>query len=165
MRLIGLAGRAGVGKDTAADFLCEVHGFVKIGLADPLRRGIEAMFGLSAESFAWRDLKERRIPWIGKSPRQLLQTLGTEWGRDQIAPDIWLRVARRRIEEIAQMDDQHVAGIVVSDIRFENEADWIRSLGGNVWHIRRHEVLRPGVVGGSAWRHASEQQFDFAPRG
>ena len=139
MQLIGLTGRAGSGKDTVARFLCEAHGFVQIALADPLRDGIKAMLGVTDEQLHNRDLKEANIDWLGKSPRELLQTLGTEWGREQVAPDLWLRVAARRIASIKSSPPcLHVAGIVVSDIRFENEAEWLRAQGGKVWHIRRH---------------------------
>ena len=81
MQLIGLTGRAGCGKDTIASFLCEAHGFVQIALADPLRDGLKAMLGVTDEQLHRRDLKEAPIDWIGRSPRELLQTLGTEWGR------------------------------------------------------------------------------------
>lgn len=138
MILIGLTGRAGCGKDTVARFLCEAHGFVQIALADPLRDGIKAMLGLTDEQLLRRDLKEACIDWLGKSPRELLQTLGTEWGREQVAPDLWLRVAARRIASIkAAPPCLHVSGIVVSDIRFENEAEWLRAQGGTIWHIER----------------------------
>ena len=139
MQLIGLTGRAGCGKDTVANFLMETHGFVQIALADPLRDGLNAMLGITSEQVYRRDLKEAPIDWIGLSPRQLMQTLGTEWGRNHVAPDIWLRVAARRIEKYRQAKPcLHIAGIVVSDIRFENEAEWLRAQGGKVWHIRRH---------------------------
>lgn len=151
MQLIGLTGRAGCGKDTVARFLCEAHGFVQIALADPLRDGIKVMLGLTDEQLHNRDLKEASIDWLGKSPRELLQTLGTEWGREQVVPDLWLRVAARRIASIkASPPCLHVAGIVVSDIRFENEAEWLRAQGGALWHI-----ARPGIACGNAG-HVSE---------
>ena len=157
MQLIGLTGRAGCGKDTVADFLCETHGFVQIALADPLRDGLKAMLGLTAEQLHRRDLKESPVDWIGRSPRTLLQTLGTEWGRELVAPDLWLRVAERRIEQIkAAPPILHVAGIVVSDIRYENEADWLRGLGGKVWLIKRNTRH---TLNGATATHSSEQHI------
>lgn len=157
MQLIGLTGRAGCGKDTIASFLCEANGFVQIALADPLRDGLKAMLGVTDEQLHRRDLKEAPIDWIGRSPRELLQTLGTEWGREHVAADLWLRVAARRIDRIkASPPCLHVAGIVVSDIRFENEADWLRDLGGQVWHIKgqkRHQLDGQTAV------HSSEQHI------
>lgn len=137
--LIGLTGRAGCGKDTVARFLCDTHGFVQIALADPLRDGLKAMLGLVDEQLYERALKETPIDWIGKSPRELMQTLGTEWGRELVADDLWLRAAARRIARIkAYPPHLHVAGIVVSDIRYENEADWLRNQGGQLWIIKRN---------------------------
>ena len=139
MQLIGLTGRAGCGKNTVADFLCETHGFVQIALADPLRDGLKAMLGVTTEQLSRRDLTEARIDWIGRSPRELMQSLGTEWGREQVATDLWLRVAAQRIERIkASPPCLHVAGIVVSDIRYENEANWLSNLGGKLWLIKRN---------------------------
>lgn len=157
MQLIGLAGRAGCGKDTLAKFLCETQGFVQIALADPLRDGLKVMLGLSDEQINRRDLKEIPIGWIGKSPRELLQTLGTEWGREMVANNLWLRVAARKIEQIiAAPPCLHVAGIVISDIRFENEADWLRGQGGTVWHISRESGCQ---IEGQARSHISEQHI------
>ena len=93
MQLIGLTGPAGCGKDTIANFLMETHGFVQIALADPLRDGLKAMLGVTDEQLHRRDLKEAPIDWIGRSPRELLQTLGTEWGREHVAADLWLHDA------------------------------------------------------------------------
>ncbi len=156
MQLIGLTGRAGSGKDTVADFLCETHGFVQLALADPLRYGLQAMLGLTAEQLHRRDLKETPIDWIGKSPRELMQTLGTEWGRELIHPDLWLRRAEQRIAQIkASPPILHIAGIVVSDIRFENEANWLREQGGTVWHIKG----RKSTTTDASASHRSEQHI------
>ena len=157
MKLIGLTGRAGCGKDTVARFLCEAHSFVQIALADPLRDGIKAMLGIADEQLQDRALKEAPIDWLGRSPRELLQTLGTEWGREYVAADLWLRVAARRIDRIkASPPCLHVAGIVVSDIRFENEADWLREQGGQVWHIKRKTGNQ---LDSQAAAHSSEQRI------
>lgn len=135
--LLGLAGRKGTGKDTAAYHLVLAHGFRQIALADPIRDGLRAMLGLSSDELLDRSIKETAIDWLGVSPRHLMQTLGTEWGRNNVARDVWLRVATRRLEAIANSRQGTPARIVVSDIRFDDEADWIRSHGGRVIHIRR----------------------------
>jgi len=93
MRLIGLTGPAGSGKDTVARLLCEQHGFVQMAFADPLRAMLKAGLGLTDEELHRRDLKEAPLEWLGKSPRQLLQTLGTEWGRQHVHPHLWLELA------------------------------------------------------------------------
>lgn len=158
MRLIGLTGPTGSGKDTVADHLAGVHGFVRLALADPIRHGLQAMLKLPDEVFSGRDLKELPVTWIGRSPRQLMQTLGTEWGRHHIDDDIWLRAAARRIANIKR-GWQYVRGIVVTDIRFANEADWLRRSGGCIWHITGRG-LPPA---GEAAAHSSEAGIVYQP--
>lgn len=133
MVLIGLAGKAGVGKDTAADYLQAKFDFVRYALASPIKEAIKAMFGLTDRHFE-RDMKEVVIPWIGKSPRQLAQLLGTEYGRNLIGEDIWLRMAKQRIMAAA---DVGAPGLVITDVRFDNEADMIRNAGGRIIHVWR----------------------------
>lgn len=132
MRLIGITGRAGAGKNTVAAM---VPGAVVIGLADPLYAMLSAMTGLPESLLRDRAAKERAIPGLGKSPRQLLQTLGTEWGRDMIGRDLWLSLCQRRVE---QLRDAGWETVVIADIRFDNEAAWVRRAGGEVWEVVRH---------------------------
>lgn len=142
-KVIGLAGKAGAGKDTVADHLVLNHGYVKYSLAAALKAGLNAMFGFTPEQWNDREWKETVIPWLGKSPRQLAQTLGTEWGRNAVRDDLWLLLAQRFIEQ----SDQRV---VIADVRFENEAMLVRNLGGKVWQIQRPDVAAVAT-------HASEK--------
>lgn len=164
LKLIGLTGPAGCGKDTIARFLCDTQEFRQIALADPIRDGIEAMFGISREFLTDRDLKETSLKQIfgfDKSPRQLMQTLGTEWGRNMIDPNIWLNIARTKIEfnkRLCAANNLYLRGIAVSDIRFEGEAKWLRDQGGTIWHIRRPN--NPYTI---TTAHASEGQITIPP--
>jgi len=131
-QVIGITGRAGAGKNTVADL---IPGAVVIQLADPLYAALAAMLGVPEAQLRDRRLKERAIPAIGKSPRQMLQTLGTEWGRDLVDRHLWLKIAHERIQKLARAGAEVV---VVADVRFANEAEWIRErLGGEVWEVRR----------------------------
>lgn len=130
MRLIGLHGPAHSGKDTTADRLCNQHGFARIALAGPIKDMLIAGFGFTREQVDG-PAREVLVDWIDKSPRQLMQSLGTEWGRREVKDDLWLAHAHRRMQQILR----YSGDIVVTDIHFENEADWLRSLGGAVWHI------------------------------
>jgi len=133
MRLIGLAGPAGSGKDTIADYLVETYDYDKMSFAAPIKDALCAMFNWDPSKLNDREWKEAVLPDIGKSPRQLMQTLGTEWGRNLVNPHLWLIIAKGEIE-YAQ---HHDFDIVVSDVRFENEAKMIREMGGVIWHIER----------------------------
>lgn len=148
--LIGLTGAAGAGKGSVANVLVEGAGFLEMAFADPLYAAVAAITGISVANLKDRRLKEQVIPWIGKSPRELLQLLGTEFGRNMVKESLW-------IDRAGQTFDAHAASgahTVVTDVRFDNEAEAIRARGGLVW-----EVVRPApscLVGESA-AHASEQ--------
>ena len=124
-KIIGLSGKARSGKDTAAGMLKTAFNAKTVAFADPIRDAMRVLFDFNEEHFNG-SLKEVVVPWIGKSPRQLMQTLGTEWGRNIVNNDIWRILAARKIEQITDSFDH----AVVTDVRFENEAEMIRSMGG-----------------------------------
>ena len=162
MRIIGLSGPAGSGKDTVARALCETQGFVQIAFADPLRLGLKRIFFpiLTDEHFTNRKLKEAIIPEIGESPRVLMQTLGTEWGRRLINPDVWVILLRMHAERIrSSSPNLHINGIVISDIRMENEAAYVRS-NGQLWHIHRTTRAYTGLAS-NARLHCSEAGIEW----
>ena len=59
--LIGLSGKAGSGKDTAAEYLMAMHGFRQVAFADPLRAVVSAVFGVPPADFRDREAKEARL--------------------------------------------------------------------------------------------------------
>jgi hypothetical protein len=150
--ILGLTGPAGSGKDSVARHLVNARGFTQLAFADPLRAMVAAGFGVTARDLE-RDRKERALDWLGVSPRYLLQTLGTEWGRQKINPDVWLLVLKRRLDLLF---DDGVRHFVVSDVRFENEARFLRGFGGRLWHLRR-----PGTAPVHA--HVSEAGVHLDP--
>jgi hypothetical protein len=134
-----------------AEFLIDADGcsFRQVAFADRLYQCISTITGLPVSRLQDRAVKEAVIPWLGKSPRQLLQSLGTEWGRDGVHPEIWIRITLERIRpELA-------AGLscVITDVRFDNEAQAIIDAGGEVWR-----VARPGwrCLDAAAASHSSE---------
>jgi len=146
--LIGMCGAAGSGKDTIADIL----GFDRVAFADPLYEMVAIVTGLAPAEMRDRETKEREIDWLGHSPRQLLQTLGTEWGRDTISPTIWVDTAMRRVRGLLEQG----RSVVVTDVRFDNEAAAIKAAGGVIWQVVRGQ----GSIKGLAARHASEAGVD-----
>lgn len=127
--IIGLTGKAGVGKDTVADYLVDWHGFVKLSFATALKRGLNAMFGFSMTQWEDREWKETVLPEFGKSPRQLAQTLGTEWGRALVKQDLW--------PSLAMEEAMSFRNVVLTDVRFDNEAEAILKADGKVILIER----------------------------
>jgi len=149
--IIGLCGAAGSGKNTTADVLTGVFGVAQVSFAGPIYQAVAAITGLPVEHLQDRAVKEQPIAWLGRSPRELLQTLGTEWGRDLIHREIWVR---RAMQEAKQHPN-----VVITDVRFNNEAQAIREVGGFVWEIRR---LSAGIPGGhSSEAGVSEELIDL----
>lgn len=153
--IIGITGIAGSGKDTVRAILEAEHAAHGMAFADPMRTMIGALFeanGIDKGYMLDREFKEQPIPGIGASYRQMAQTLGTQWGRDCLDQDIWLRIAAAKIRDL---DWQRSApGVyVISDVRFYNEAEWIRAQGGVIWRVRREQAVPVRT-------HASELQIE-----
>lgn len=155
--LIGLAGRAGSGKSTVARQLCEAHRFRGYAFAAPIKAMIADAFGLTLSQIEGPE-KESPVAGLGRSPRYLMQTLGTEWGRDLVHQDVWVFCAERWLHETRKRYALHHRGqplrVVISDVRFDNEAAWIRGQGGIVAHVVRDT--------GRSDSHASEAGIELA---
>lgn len=162
IEVVGIAGYARAGKDTAAAWYVEEHGYTRMSFADPIRKAL-ALINPSVEviglgnmsiqshlrlsenmgSNGWEFLKEH-APEI----RGMLQRLGTEVGREMFDTNFWVDYALDNAPDGSK--------IVFADVRFPNEADAIRALGGKVIRINRTGV---GPVNG----HASETAMDDYP--
>ena len=140
--ILALSGPAGSGKSTAAAYLAD-KGYTLIKFAGPLKAMCQAI-GFTD----WHlegDGKERPLDWLqGKSPRQFMQLLGTEFGRDCIGPHFWVGLWERAALEVLDGGGR----VVCDDCRFANEADAVRKLGGVVVRL----AGRGGLSGG----HVSE---------
>lgn len=160
-RIIGLTGFegrvAGVGKDTAANYLLTYHRaqFRSIAFADPIRAAMRAIFGWDDSYFA-HPKKNEIDPAFGISPRKAMQTMGTEWGRNLVNSDLWLILAGQK----AFPQVENGFDVLITDCRFENEAKWIRANGGVVWHIDRKAELIESAVGNEV-KHTSETGVKF----
>lgn len=137
--LIGLTGPMGCGKTTVATHLIREHGFTEYSFASPLKDMLCAMLGIT--EIRLEELKRSELPILPErngepfpSMRRALQTIGTEWGRQQIHSELWLALAEQRIAAMSNW--LSMDRIVISDVRFENEADFIRQKGGIVIHIQ-----------------------------
>ncbi len=147
MEIIALSGFARAGKDEAASVLVNEFGFVQVAFADKLRDVLYALNPLVIgrdvdghgknnkyylllqqviDAYGWQGYKETVY---GPEIRRLLQRLGTEAGRQTLWDTIWIDAA------LAGLDDD--ARVVVSDARFFNEFEAVRSRGGHIWRIDR----------------------------
>lgn len=130
MKLVGIAGKAGAGKDTVADMLWVDHDFSKFSFAYPLKLCVAATFGIGMKKLDDREFKEVDHPKWGLSPRRMMQRMG-DAVRREFGEDIFVR----HLELL--MDTAHDDDIVISDVRFKEEAEMIRKRGGVIIQLDR----------------------------
>ncbi|MCR4302261.1 MAG: hypothetical protein NUV51_11660 [Sulfuricaulis sp.] len=166
MIILGLAGHAGSGKDTVADYLVDRYGFVKFSFTDSLYREVAEAFGLeSTDLLRNRATKEVPHDFLAlefctddtftnlalsfanqditqpNSPRQILQWWGTEYKRAQ-DPRYWIEQTESWIDRMMTFGpypELRRQLFVNTSVRFESEREWIHSFApfANVWHIHR----------------------------
>lgn len=139
--IIGLCGRAGAGKDTAAEALsiylggptrCTVMSF-----AGPLKEACAAMFGVPIVHFHDRKVKEMENEFWGMSPRKMCQIMGTEVARDMFDKDFWIKRMKRAID----LCSTHY--IIITDCRYMNEVEFVLDQHGTIMYIDADERLGP----------------------
>jgi len=127
MRIVGLVGAAGCGKSTVADILT-AFSYHRLKFSQPLKDMLKSL-GLTDEHTEGK-LKEAPCDLLsGRTPRHAMQTLGTEWARDMMDKDFWLNIWKVKVASMNR--------VVSEDCRFKNEAALIKSLGGQLWVIKR----------------------------
>lgn len=196
--IVGITGKAGAGKDTLADFFAQKHGFVKVAIADPLKRICQDLFQFtdaqlwgpsalrnepdpryvrvpaSAEPCASSECGIYFSPPVYLTPRHALQQLGTEGARN-CYENVWIDYALGTAQKVLSRqgwgygqrsgifaysnDDPLPPGVVLPDVRFENELRAIRAAGGHVVRVVREGA---GLEGG-AGAHRSEVEQDSFP--
>ena len=126
---IAFCGKKGSGKTFLADTIIEYNRHIlaqKFSFADPLRDML-SQIGFNEEHFNG-DLKNIGLSQFGnKSYREIIQTLGTDWGREMIHPDIWINRMNDRLNNIPKD-----VWLIVDDIRFENEYNFLKEKGFSI---------------------------------
>jgi hypothetical protein len=132
----------GHGKTTVTRTLHD-HGFMTVKLAGTLKDMIRVFLrdlGIAPnviEGMVEGNRKEAPIPGLpGVTPRSLMQTLGTDWGRTFIRPSIWIEIALARTRRLLNSGHK----VVIDDLRFPNEFIELKDLGAIMV-----KVVRPGV--------------------
>lgn len=160
-RLIGVTGRAGAGKDTIAQILkynldCDVGNWTSIAFASPLKEICQQVFEFSHDqlygSLETKNAPDKRYPrpdGTFLTSREAMQVLGTEFGR-RCYPDIWIEMGMRK----AKRELAAGRNVVITDVRFVNEAMAIRAYAGEIWR-----VYRPSADAVPA-THTSETELD-----
>lgn len=141
MNIIGINGKVGSGKTTIAEYIHKKYNYDIMSFADPLKDCVSAIFGWDREllqgdtqiSRSFRETKDDKWSKLMQSditPRRMLQFFGTECCREKLGEDIWLNSLYCRIKS---------DNVVVSDMRFENEFNFIKSHGGIVVKVVRDD--------------------------
>jgi hypothetical protein len=150
MRLIGIIGRKYYGKDTVADYIVNKFGYTKVSFATPLKESTRPIFGFSDEQL-YGDLKDTIDPFWGIPPREVFKFLGTDVYRNNIETilpkmknDFWLKVFDHKYKNIDKL--------VIADVRFPNEAQYIIDNGGFLIKLNRNIENNDG--------HESETSID-----
>ena len=143
--IIGFVGFIGSGKDTAADYLVNFHGYRRDSFANTLKDAVANVFGWdrtllegrTAEARAWREEVDqwwaKRLDMPHLTPRWILQYWGTEVCRQGFHDDIWIASVENKMRKTTD-------NIVISDVRFPNEIKAIHNAGGKVIWVQRGEL-------------------------
>lgn len=144
MKIVGILGFKGSGKDTAAAALIE-DGYVKFAFADALKDVIAVVFnwprnmmeGDTAESRAWREVPDawwsEKLGIENFTPRLAMQLVGTDTMRNHFNDQIWIANIESKI-----LGSKHEK-IVITDCRFANEVKLVKDLGGTIIRVRKGE--------------------------
>lgn len=131
--IVGITGKARHGKSECGKYLVEQHGYTQLSFAEPIRTFMINFLDLKGGLQELDDIKE--IPhqmFNGKTPRYVMQKMGTDFMRDMIWGDVWVN----RCIEMAKKYDN----VVISDVRFDNEAQAIVKAGGVIINVIRPDV-------------------------
>lgn len=153
--LIGIHGKAGVGKDTAAAILIGAYGGRRFAFADPLRTIAAAMFDLDVMDFDTQEKKSIVDDRWNMSRRWMLQFVGTELVRQQLSDRHWIKLLHLRRQHM-----MHSCNHYITDCRFQNELDYVIDQGGYILHIAS-DSRNAIKYGSSEAAHASESELDM----
>jgi len=144
MVIIGICGRKGSGKTTLATYLCENHKFIEYTFAEPLK-DIARIFGFTHQQlYGTQEDKLSIHPYLNVSAREFLQKFGTEICKQQLSllfpnmpKNIWLYLMKQKLDanQLGKRDN-----IVIHDVRFQDEAELIRSYGGVIVRVHRNHL-------------------------
>lgn len=142
--IVAFTGKKGSGKSTCSQFLIDA-GYKKVSFAEPLKAAVSIIFGFDDECYDPVKKEKVHEDW-NVTPRELLQKIGSEWFRDglkdlvpqiNLKESIWIKIARKKIIELLKNGEN----VVIDDLRFEDEFEMIKELGGKVIMVCRDENI------------------------
>ncbi len=140
-RVIGISGYKRSGKDTVGGYLRRVYRYETDAFAAPFKRFLSDTFGWGEDQISG-SLKEDVDPYWGFSPRFAMEEFGTGIGR-VFDKQLWIKSLNLRVQRIWANDD--MARVCLTDVRFPNEAEYVKSLGGIVIRVDRPGLAIPPI--------------------
>jgi hypothetical protein len=162
--VIVLCGYEGSGKNAVADYLVARHGFIQRSFAYNLKKAVSAIFcwdvelleGITHQSRVWReevdDYWSVKLNIQSLTPRKVLQIVGTDLFREQFNADIWLHSLFRQI----QLDVASGKKVVITDCRFLNEIEGLKSIDCVICRVERESVI-------PTWLHSYKRFSEIHP--
>lgn len=164
IRIVGICGSAGAGKSTAAKYLVDNYGFMKMSFADPIK-------AIAKNLFPDAPVGDRGGAPLPSKYRRFYQQFGTDAARC-VDPDVWVRLMRDRIESYLASQPQSEYRVVIDDLRFPNEVEMVQEYDGGVirislhqsWIRRLKEWLRPKHLSETALRGFKSYDLEILRR-
>lgn len=142
--VIGITGRKFNGKDTLGNYYVEHHGYIRLAFADALKKGCAEIFSFTDEQL-YGNKKEEIDEFWKVSPRTVLQYIGTELLREQlsvimpeVAKNIWIKVVEKKMIDTWKVNPN--AKFVITDVRFPNECQFVKDMGGILVRVTRESL-------------------------
>ena len=135
--VVSFWGKAGSGKSQAARILVTKYGYKPISFATPIKNVMEKFLDIFGEdrNHVWSKKQQPIASLNGLTGRYLLQTFGTEWGRDLIDKNLWANIARKRISTALGRGER----VVIDDLSFVNEEIMLQEFGASIVQITRDD--------------------------
>lgn len=155
--IIGVGHKKGVGKDAFASRLVDKWGFIRISFADQLKEAARIIYHFSTDQL-YGDKKEVVDKRWGKTPRQVLQEMGT--GIRQYDEDVWIKSTRIKIDNLVKTNPS--LRVVIADVRFPNEAEALHTMKQDPlvpWNTQVVKIYRD-VPENEFSKHISETALD-----
>lgn len=167
---LGLIGAAGAGKSEVARWLINNRRYRMLRFAHPVKMMVKALISHMKPKADLRNPewfvstpegKATEMDFLaGMTPRYLMQTLGTEWGRNTVDPDLWVMCGAQKMNNFlsAARGWTTKRHFLFDDVRFQNEIDLIHATGGQILRVARPGSAHETLLQPDEAQHASETQ-------
>ncbi|MBR4316369.1 MAG: hypothetical protein IKP65_05335 [Alphaproteobacteria bacterium] len=152
IKLIGLAGVSGSGKDTLAELV--KNEYERMAFADSLKNICIEYLGLSYDDAYTQEGKKKFNNFWGMTNREILQKIGTDAMRNGFHNEVWTKMLELKIIKALKENKK----IIITDCRFDNEAALVEKLGGIVMKIERKNM--ESNLNESEKNHVSEKGLE-----